>query len=437
MADKIISSIRRAGYKEYEIFQERYASTSFTFRANRFYETKKRLRQGYGVRVIKDKRLGFMSGTDPRLVAQGVTDLKPTLKTRIKFPGEEEYQDPVIVNTKVLNWSEEDLRSFGKQVISGILAVNPDLKVDVEIVRRNDLLSLSNSEGLNCRFERVVSYFLVEAQLVKDGHILYIYDFENLSFGNEPDYKRIKDYFEMISKNIKEEVTLKPGSYPVLILPLPLSSLLSGIGLGVSGKSLEKGYSPLIDKVGDRVLSDQITIYDDGLLAYAFNSGPFDGEGVAKAKRVLFENGIFKGFVFDLETGVRNDRESTGNALRTYSSPPYPSINNLVFKTGNGDLERTLGGLDEAILVAGVVGGGHGNIYAGDFSVKLDLGFLIRKGEIVGRLTDTMMAGNCYQMLNNVMAIGNQTKDLGNERLPWILASGLSFATPQLNPPPR
>ncbi|HID31782.1 MAG TPA: TldD/PmbA family protein [bacterium (Candidatus Stahlbacteria)] len=231
----------------------------------------------------------------------------------------------------------------------------------------------------------------------------------------------------MIIRNLKREVRTPPGSYPVIIMPIPLSTIITGITVGINGKSLDRGYSPLTDKIGKKVVSEKVTVYDDGLRPFGFRSGPFDGEGVARKKRVIFDKGVFKNFLFDLETGAKRGLPSTGNAQRSYSSLPSPGPNNLVMEPGHGDLDQTISGIDRGIIVCGVVGGGHGNIYAGDFSVKLDLGFLIEKGEIRGRLTETMMAGNIYNVLLNVIEIGDYQKDLGGEYLPWILTSELNF----------
>ncbi|MEJ2048180.1 MAG: metallopeptidase TldD-related protein, partial [Dehalococcoidia bacterium] len=64
---------------------------------------------------------------------------------------------------------------------------------------------------------------------------------------------------------------------------------------------------------------------------------------------------------------------------------------------------------------------GQGNILSGDFSGNVLLGYKIENGKIVGRVKDTMVSGNVYQVLNEISAIGNDAK--------WV---GSSVSTPSL-----
>ncbi|GEM_PF-846472 len=437
MVDRLTDAIQRAGFEQFEVFVEEIDEDSIRFRANRFHQSKRRLRCGYGVRVIRSRRIGFLSGTDPDLLIDALPTLRPTIETKISLPPGQSYRQVELHSDRVRGYTHQTLTGFGSEVIDRLIEIEPELKVDAKVVRQRKQITIRNSNGLSAQYDKLIAYLWVEGQLIHNNHIHYIYDFSNLSSGRPFNSDQILQYFQMVLKYLRREIKIRSGRYPTLILPLALSSLLSSLAPGVSGKALEKGYSPLIGKVGERVLSEKITIYDDGLMPHAFGSSPFDGEGVPKRRLTLFDRGRFLQFIFDLETGVRNNAQSTGNGQRRYTSLPSPGLNNLHILSGKGDLGKTLSNLKEAILVVGVVGGGHGNIYAGDFSVKLDLAFLIRNGEILGRITDVMMAGNIYEMLKGVVEIGNYTKDLGNERLPWILLEGLNFATAQTDPPPR
>jgi len=67
------------------------------------------------------------------------------------------------------------------------------------------------------------------------------------------------------------------------------------------------------------------------------------------------------------------------------------------------------------------MGAGQGNVLGGDFSGNVLLGYKIENGQITGRVKDTMVSGNIYQLLKNIAAICSDTK--------WV---GGSLATPSL-----
>ena len=63
-----------------------------------------------------------------------------------------------------------------------------------------------------------------------------------------------------------------------------------------------------------------------------------------------------------------------------------------------------------------MLGGGQSNILAGEFSVNIDLGYLIENGEIVGRVKDCMFAGNVFDVFNNIVAIGDKSEWHGSTK---------------------
>jgi PmbA protein len=85
-------------------------------------------------------------------------------------------------------------------------------------------------------------------------------------------------------------------------------------------------------------------------------------------------------------------------------------------------------GLDRGILVDQVLGSGQSNVLAGEFSVNVALGFLVEDGRIQGRVKDCMVAGNSYEVLNQVRAISTQREWQGSDLLPSICVEGLKLA---------
>jgi PmbA protein len=108
-------------------------------------------------------------------------------------------------------------------------------------------------------------------------------------------------------------------------------------------------------------------------------------------------------------------------------SYPTPSLYNTVIQPGVSSLEGLVGEIDYGILVDQVLGNGAG--ISGDFSVNIDLGYLINRGQIVGRIKDTMLTGNAYSALKEEVELGSDSEWNGSCQTPSVLVNGLSVTS--------
>lgn len=122
----------------------------------------------------------------------------------------------------------------------------------------------------------------------------------------------------------KAPISLSPGEYEVVLEPFAVSALPLWLGyLGFGALAYQEGRSFMSDKLGEKVMGDNVTIWDDG-----FNPAgicfPFDFEGVRKKKVMLIENGIAKGVVYDSTTAAKEGKKSTGHSVRDTIYGPLP-----------------------------------------------------------------------------------------------------------------
>jgi len=75
-----------------------------------------------------------------------------------------------------------------------------------------------------------------------------------------------------------------------------------------------------------------------------------------------------------------------------------------------------------------VMGAHSGNLLHGDYSVGLAPGLWVENGEIVGVVKDSMMAGNVYEDMKNVLAVGDTVQDAPMGRFPALLLDNVSFS---------
>jgi PmbA protein len=108
---------------------------------------------------------------------------------------------------------------------------------------------------------------------------------------------------------------------------------------------------------------------------------------------------------------------------------PGPGFHAGIVTPGKVSFEDMVKGIKEGIIVEQLLGAGQGNMLGGDFSGNVLLGYKIEKGEIVGRVKDTMVSGNVYKLLKNITAIGSDAKWVsGSLCTPSICCANVSVA---------
>lgn len=431
MEDRILAMAETRGVRA-EVFCADENRTVVEFQANEFHSQENRLTRGHGLRVVKNGRVGFSSSSDPDKVAELVQAALDTAEfgkqCRFEFPGSSPTPALKTFDNRVIMLPAQKMIEWGRELVDAVRSRVPEMKLDVTIARTYREVVVTNSAGLNTRFSRAVLDLSATGLVVHDG-LVWISEYDNLSSGAAPSIGTISDRIEQRAILARSRARLATGTYPVVFMPTAVPDLLFPFIVGVNGKQLEKGTSPLIDRVGQRLLDEKITIADNGLRDFGSASGPFDAEGVPRRRTVLFDRGVFTGFLFDLATAGACRAESTGSAARDYTAQPQPGRSNVELAPGAARYEQTLAGIREGLLVYECIGGGQSNVLAGDVTLNVSSGYRIENGRVVGRVKDTMIAGNVYDMFKNVAAVGDTERDLGTYHVPFVMIPGLKVAT--------
>lgn len=431
MEDEILSLAEAQGARA-EAFASEENRTAVIFRANEFHSQESRLTRGYGLRVVKNGRVGFSSSSDPNKVAELVQAALDTAefgkRCGFEFPGAEPIPTVKTFENRVITLPALKMIEWGRELVDAVRARVPAIKVDVGLTRRYGERVVANSIGLRRRSARATLELSVTGLLINDG-LFWIREYENLSSGAAPSIGLLADRIEEKAVLARTRARLVTGTYPVVFMPSAVPDLLYPIVTGANGKQLEKGSSPLEGKVGQLLLDEKIVLSDNGLLDFGIASGPSDGEGVPRRRNVLFDRGVFTGFLFDLATAAACHARTTGSAARDYTSQPQPGMSNLELAPGDAQLKTALAGISEGLLIHECIGGGQSNVLAGDVTLNVSSGFRIVNGKAAGRVKDTVVAGNVYDMFKNVAAVGDTVHDLGAYRCPFVGFSGLKVAT--------
>jgi PmbA protein len=204
---------------------------------------------------------------------------------------------------------------------------------------------------------------------------------------------------------------------PVLF-EAPIAASLIGHFVGaVSGSSLYRKSSFLLDQLGQPVFSSNIRIDDVPDIRKGLASGAFDGEGVKTQRRTIVENGVLQGYFLGTYSARKLGMRTTGNAGGTH---------NLIVQPGELDFEGLLKKMQRGLLVTELLGSGV-NAVTGDYS-RGAAGFWVEHGEIQYPVEEITIAGNLKDMYKHIVAVGNDVLVQGSRQCGSILIENMMVA---------
>jgi PmbA protein len=182
--------------------------------------------------------------------------------------------------------------------------------------------------------------------------------------------------------------------------------------------------------VGQTLFDSRLTLFEDPSLGVS--ACTFDDEGTPTSRKAYIDHGTVMGFYWDRRWAARADRSPTGNGFRGGLSRPGPSMVNLCMAPGSSSVAQLIASMDEGVIVDQVLGAGQSNQLAGEFSVNLDLGYKVERGQIVGRVKNTMVAGSIFEAFRHLAELSDTPEWVGSgSYLPSLLFSQLGVAARQ------
>lgn len=219
---------------------------------------------------------------------------------------------------------------------------------------------------------------------------------------------------------------IKTCEAPIVFDPEMAASLLRNLASALSGYSLYKGASFLAGKLGTQIGSDLLTVIDDGTIAGALGSRPFDGEGLPVRKKSVVEKGRLQSYLLDTYSGKKLGMASTGNASRSVGEPPGVSPANFFLVPGKDSPEQIIATVNHGLYVTELIGFGV-NMVTGDYSRGAS-GLWIENGELTYPVEEITIAGNLKEMFQNIEMVGSDLELRGRIASPTIKISQMTIA---------
>jgi PmbA protein len=294
-----------------------------------------------------------------------------------------------------------------------------------------------NTNGLEALDRRtdVTGFFMAKA---KSGA-------EEVSSGEELISREYSENFYSLATNASRRTIECLGKKPmpekyageVLFENVSWNELFSVIfPSGISALNVQENRSVYKGKIGSQIAKETLSIADDGTLPKGFGTTKIDDEGIPRQKTQIIEKGILSSILYDNYTAKRESRESTANASRqwgsgsAYANQPIIRPSNLLISPGADSFDHLLRHIRNGVLVKGsLTGASHSNVITGDFSVNASNAFKVENGNVAYPLKPCTVAGNLYEALNSVTAIGNDTRSFRTVLCPSLIIDKIVVST--------
>ncbi len=246
-----------------------------------------------------------------------------------------------------------------------------------------------------------------------------------------------RDYWYSVARNAREIVEVKQigriaaertvrrlkarqldtMQVPVIFEASIAASLLGHFVGAVSGGSLYRKSSFLLDKMNQQIFAPHINIQDIPDIPRGLASSPFDDEGVQVQRRTIVEDGVLRGYFLGSYAARKLGLSTTGNAGGNH---------NLILQSGELDFAGLVKTMSRGLVVTELMGQGVNGV-TGDYS-RGAAGFWVENGEIQYPVQEITIAGNLKDMYRNIVAVGNDVLVAGSRQSGSILVEGMTVA---------
>jgi len=210
-----------------------------------------------------------------------------------------------------------------------------------------------------------------------------------------------------VASLVKRPVAGTPGRYTVVFDPLIFGSLTDQLAGRADAWSVLAGLSPFGKKIGKRVASEALTVYEDGS-ADSIGRRRFDAEGVPTRRKPLVHKGILKTYLHNTSTAKRFKTKTTANA-GLISPEPHA----LFVKPGDWSRDEVFTEIKDGLWLTNTWYTRYQSYMTGDLStIPRDGIFRIRKGEIVESWKDIRVTDNLIRLLKNIVALSDRTEQM-------------------------
>ncbi len=420
--------------EEAEVFMVSSEQTPVQFEANRLKHIQSKQSTSVALRIVRRGKIGYATTTkaddSQSLINNAVETAQFGMAARFELPPPTTYPQIEVFDPDVESIPTEEMVRLGRELITTITSHTPNIVCEAGVTKSIVSVRIMNSRGGQASYRQTTFSLGIEGSVINGTDMLFVGESQSSCHPLlEP---------KVITDAVLQQLELARNRASVATKPLPViftpngvaSTLILPLMTAFNGKTILEGASPIGNKLGQAVFDEKLYLWDDPTIAYRPESRPCDDEGIPSQRTPLIEQGAVAGFLYDLQTAALARTQSTGNGSRSRDGLPAPSPSAFVIAPGNTTFNEMVKDMKEGLVIEQLMGAEQGNILGGDFSGNVLLGYKVESGKIAGRVKDTMVSGNVYQLLKQITAIGSEAKWVGGFlNTPHLYCPGLSVAS--------
>lgn len=416
---EVLDLLLSGGAEFGEVYLERRTPTMLTWEDGRLDDASSGIDAGIGLRIVHEDITYYANDNDLSFeavlaMARRLAGVVPGPRRAALSPLSPQGVPPrSIVRIAPREARIEDRLDILRRADTAARAYDPRVaQVSVYLIDTEREVTIANSEGIletdsACYLTLGTMVVAREGETIRSG-----YEGRSETSGFEL-FEREKP--ETIAREAARIAILQLSAHPAPAgtFTVVLSSSAGGTmvheacGHVFEADFIEKGLSVYAGKLGQKVASELVTVYDDGTLPQMRGTNRVDDEGTPTSNVLLIEKGVLRGFLHSRRTARALHMKPTGNGRReSYRHVPIPRMRNTCIAPGQTPPSEIVRGVKEGIFVADI-GGGEVDIVAGNFVFHCSEAYRIRDGRIEEAIRDATLTGNGPEILASIDAVGD------------------------------
>ncbi len=420
--ERLVSIALRRGGHYADVFCERKLVTSFRLQSGHIHESALSVTQGVGVRVIVGESAGYAYSDDlsiealeeaarvASLIARENSDGMHSVEIARKdvasfYDSARREHAPPDEYVRLLERADAAARGYHPRVT----AVNAHVSDELQDVW------IATSDGRWLHDHRPLISFGVQVVTSKNHERAQGYVGDggrtSIAFYDARTPESIACEAASIAATNLEAVPAPAGEMEMIVGSGGGGVLLhEAVGHGLESDFNRQGVSLYSGRIGERVASELVTIYDDGNLPGERGSISIDDEGNPGSHKVLVERGVLRGYMQDHLNAQLMGVQSTGNGRRqSFRVLPQPRMCNTHMPSGQSSVDEIIASTKRGIYAKSFAGG-QVEISRGDFVFMVAEGYLIEDGKVTAPVKNATIVGNGPDVMTKVVAVGNDSR---------------------------
>jgi len=439
-AEQVLVLAEKKGLKDVDVVVERSEALDVEIQGGKVEKVEQSTSLGLGVRVLDGRRTGLAS--TERLSSESIQHAFENAceNAKLQDPTEVEMLDAPaeipdsasleLYNPDLDQLNTEDLTELGMSMEDAVKAADERVVsipyLGVSRGRKESLLLSSRGVSYSKQTNEVAAWcgpLLQDADSRKSGMQIYHRREWDPHVG-----KRIAEEAVEKAAELLKASPISGGKLPVVLDEYMAPRFLGMFFGAFSAESAQRGMSRLQERLGETIAIPELTLLDDPHRKGANRSRFLDAEGFLTKALPLIEDGVFRNFLYHVESASKENKISTGHAVRGYSGGISTGSHNLVWPEGEYSLEQLCSLNSKCLLVTQLEGQAGCNPISGDISIGVQ-GFLLENGLRIQPVDSITLAGNFFDVLQNILASGNAYQpELTHSFIPALLIEGLTVS---------